>query len=93
MLCTGSSDPHIKAIRDSVEEGVAESAGGKPFHVEGSPVSRWIIMDYTDVLVHVMDREKRMLYALETLWNDAPITRFDEAGHPLSAPERATSAA
>lgn len=87
VLCTGTSDPHIKAVRDSIEEEVAEEHGTKPFRIEGSPLSRWIIMDYTDVIVHILDREKRLLYALETLWNDAPVTRYEEiAPQPTTAP-------
>lgn len=84
VLCTGSSDPHIKAVRDSIEEGVFELDGAKPFRVEGNPMSRWVIMDYTDVIVHILDREKRMLYALETLWNDAPILRYEEMQLPAA---------
>ena len=78
VLCTGTSDPHIRAVRDSIEQDLTEQEGMKPFRVEGSPMSRWIIMDYTDVIVHILDREKRMLYALETLWNDAPVLRYEE---------------
>ncbi len=85
VICTGSSDPHIKAVRDSIEEYLTESEGIKPFRVEGSPMSRWVIMDYTDVIVHILDREKRLLYALETLWNDAPVTHYEEAA-PVKAP-------
>ena len=46
----------------------------KPLHVDGSPESRWIIVDYGMVMVHIMTEDSRSLYQLEDLWSDAPKT-------------------
>jgi ribosome-associated protein len=51
---------------------VREKSGGSPVASEGSTLSQWVVMDYTDVLVHIFNEEKRAFYALEKLWSDAP---------------------
>lgn len=44
----------------------------RPTAVDGYPVSQWIVIDYTDVVVHIFHDEKRRFYTLEDLWSDAP---------------------
>ena len=56
---------------NEVEEKMAE-AGIHPTHKEGYQGGSWVLMDFTDVIVHVMLRETREFYALERLWDDAP---------------------
>jgi ribosome-associated protein len=46
--------------------------GLSPLAAEGSPTSQWIVIDYSDVLVHIFHSDKREFYALENLWSDAP---------------------
>ncbi len=72
VICTGTSDKHVKAIADSIVEGT-EKKGIKAWHIEGYRARRWILLDYVDVVVHIFEPETRKFYSLESLWGDAPI--------------------
>jgi ribosome silencing factor RsfS/YbeB/iojap len=72
VLCTGNSEPHLKAICDWIGRGVREKLKLKPRTTEGTPASQWILLDYVTVLVHVMTPDMRDLYQLDSLWGDAP---------------------
>ncbi|MDX1420591.1 MAG: ribosome silencing factor [Rubricoccaceae bacterium] len=79
VLATGESDLQIRAIVDGIVGRLREEAGERPLHREGSPgSSRWIVLDYFDLVVHVFDPELRAYYALERLWGDAPTERVSE---------------
>ncbi|NBR45710.1 MAG: ribosome silencing factor [Verrucomicrobia bacterium] len=71
LIVSGDSEPHLKAIAGEVERGVREECGRRPFRVSGNSASQWVILDYGDVLVHVMHTQKRRFYRLEDLWGDA----------------------
>ena len=71
VICSGSSMPHLKAVLREVEAKVHGWTEAKPLYTEGRVDSRWVVLDYVDVMVHVMHREMRELYALEELWGDA----------------------
>ncbi len=77
VLCSGSADIHVKAIVESVREGLADE-GHKPWHIEGLVFGRWVLMDYVDFVVHVFLKEKRDFYDLERLWGDAPVERLED---------------
>jgi len=72
ILCTATSEPHIRAVSERIQRGVLEKLKVKPVHVDGSPESGWIIVDFGNVMVHIMTASSRELYQLEELWNDAP---------------------
>jgi len=72
VICTGTSMPHLKAIRRDVRAGVEERIGEKARSSEGNTESQWMVIDYVDVIVHIFHRDKREVYALEDLWSDAP---------------------
>jgi ribosome-associated protein len=71
ILATGTSDRHVRAIADAVEE-CALALGERPLGVEGHEEGRWILLDLGDVIVHVFQREVREHYDLERLWSEAP---------------------
>lgn len=71
VICSGSSMPHLKAILREVNKGVAARTGDTPSHTEGKAVTRWVVLDYFDVMVHILHEEMREIYALEDLWGDA----------------------
>lgn len=71
VVCAGNSQPHLKAIVRDVEGTVREQGADSALHTEGKAASRWIVIDFVDVMVHVLDQEFREHYALETLWGDA----------------------
>ena len=81
VIATGESDLQIKAIVDGVVDRIRSEAGERPVARDGQPgTSRWIVLDYFDVAVHVFDPELRAHYDLERLWGDAPTeTVSDEA--------------
>lgn len=72
VICSGSSMPHLKAIRKEIREKLKEEHGVDPQFSDGNPESQWIVLDYGDVMVHIFHRSKRELYALDDLWSDAP---------------------
>jgi ribosome-associated protein len=82
IICSGSSDTNVRAIADAVREKLRE-AGVKPFGVEGYREGTWILMDYIDFVFHIFHFEKRLAFALEDLWKDAPRLPID-AGVPAS---------
>lgn len=73
VICTGESDMQVKAIVDGVREDVRDAIGERPWGTEGYEARQWVLMDYVDVVVHVLDQERRSYYNLERLWADAPI--------------------
>ena len=72
VICSGTSEPHLKAIAGEIEVRLREDDKVRPSAVDGFPASQWIVLDYLQVIVHVFHRDKRDFYALEDLWSDAP---------------------
>ena len=72
LVCSGGSDRQVKAIHDGIHEGMKKDHGMLPRRVEGLGESRWVLMDYLDVIVHVFTPETRDFYRLEQLWGEAP---------------------
>jgi ribosome-associated protein len=77
LIATGSNERQVEAIVDAVEERLRAS-GAKPVRREGRRDGRWVLLDYSDVVVHVQHAEERVFYALERLWKDCPVIPFDE---------------
>ena len=69
LLVTGNNEPQLQALSDEVQKKLAE-AGEKPARKEGS--GAWILLDYTDLVVHIQSTELRNYYMLDRLWNDCP---------------------
>jgi ribosome-associated protein len=78
MVCSGSSMPQLRAILRDVAGQVEELHGVKPNMTEGKADTRWVVLDYIDVMVHVMDQELREYYSLEDLWKDAKEVTWQE---------------
>ena len=74
VVCTGSSEPHLRAIVDELTEKL-RNEGLRPRAVDGTLQAGWIVLDYVDVMVHVMRADQRQRYDLEGLWGDAPRLR------------------
>lgn len=70
IIASGTSNRHVKALADSVDEALRE-AGRKPIGIEGTEDAEWVLVDFGDVLVHVMLQKTRDFYDLEHLWGDA----------------------
>ena len=76
VICEGNTPTQVAAIADSVSDYVRIHASEKSIGVEGMRVARWVVMDYSDVLVHVFVPEERDFYNLENLWADAQLTEI-----------------
>ena len=72
VICSGTSEPHLKAIAGEIEARLRQDHQIRPAAVDGFPASQWIVLDYLQVIVHVFHSEKRDFYSLENLWGDAP---------------------
>lgn len=70
IICSCNSSTQVKACADEVEEKMTED-GINPSHKEGYHGGNWVLMDYGDIIVHIMQRETRDFYSLERLWDDA----------------------
>lgn len=75
VICSCSSSTQVKACCDEVEEKVTE-AGGTLKHTEGYNGGLWILLDFGDFIVHVMQAETREFYDIERLWQDADTVEF-----------------
>ena len=71
IVCTGKSSIQIRSIADKIEEKLRE-LGVRKLHSEGFQEASWILLDYSDVIVHIMSAEKREFYQLEARWAEAP---------------------
>lgn len=80
IVCSGSSKPHLRAIIRDVAGLVDEKHGAKPNSSEGKLDSGWVVLDYIDVMVHVMNTETREFYGLEELWADAKELDWEGTG-------------
>jgi ribosome-associated protein len=76
LLATGKNEPQLQALSDEVQRKLAE-VGEKPARREGS--GAWILLDYTDLVVHIQSVELRNYYMLDRLWNDCPKIELDLA--------------
>jgi ribosome-associated protein len=78
VICEASSSTQVKAISDSIQAEVGNNCSELPYKHEGTQALQWVLIDYVNVVVHVMVPESRRFYKLEDMWSDAP--REDHAG-------------
>jgi ribosome-associated protein len=94
IICSGSSDRQVQSIAQGIEENLSE-AGHPPLSVEGVHRGHWVLMDFSDVIVHIFYEPVREFYDLEGLWGHAPrvdlpepystlVDQFQAADNPLS---------
>ena len=72
IICEATNPTQLKAIADTIEFEVKENAGESAYKHEGRQGEQWILIDYVNVVVHVMLPEPRKFYQLEEMWSDAP---------------------
>jgi ribosome-associated protein len=75
VIASGTSEPHLRAIVDEVVDKLREGKGLRPRAIDGTLQAAWLVLDYFDVIVHVMRTDLRERYDLEGLWGDAPRVR------------------
>ena len=77
VVCSGTSMPHLKAIMRDIGANVHDKLKEQPNSSDGNPDARWVVLDYVDVMVHVMLEDMRELYALEDLWDGAKVVDWE----------------
>jgi len=80
VVASADTDRQVRAIVDEVEDRLRE-LGVKPVRREGLKESRWVLLDFLDLVVHVQQTEDRQFYALERLWKDCPPIELPEHVH------------
>lgn len=83
VIVSGSNERQVEAIVDSVEEKL-RAVGVKPLRREGRREGRWVLLDYSEIVVHIQHAEERVFYDLERLWRDCPTIPFDRPGAPAA---------
>ncbi|MGD8747402.1 MAG: ribosome silencing factor [Balneolaceae bacterium] len=81
VVCHASTDVQIKAIADNVNKETKEKLDEKAWKEEGRETRRWVILDYVNVVVHIFKKELRDYYALERMWNDAPLQKIEDTNN------------
>lgn len=72
IICEASNNNQQRAIADNIEKEVKEKCDDTPYKHEGRQAEQWILIDYVNVVIHIMLPEARKFYNLEELWSDAP---------------------
>ena len=89
VLATGNNDLQIKAIATEIEKELLEKCGVKPAHREGMQEAKWVLLDYTDIVIHLFQPDFRDEYRLEDLWSQAKKLRAQESPKVEAAAEEA----
>lgn len=71
VIASGTSEPHLRAIVDEITDGLRTQYDLRPTRKDGSMQGAWVVLDFFDVIVHVMRQDTRERYDLEGLWGDA----------------------
>jgi ribosome-associated protein len=77
IICQANNTTQIKAIGDWIEHAIKEDCGESPYHHEGRKAMQWVIIDYVNIVVHIMHPEAHRLYQLEEMWSDAVMAKHD----------------
>ena len=78
IICQAGNPIQLRAIADSIEDEVKKKCGEMPYKHEGRQAQQWILIDYVNVVVHVMLPDNRKFYRLEEMWSDAPAMEHED---------------
>jgi ribosome-associated protein len=76
VICSGLTDVQVRAIARSVEDRLETEAGRRPLRREGQAEGRWVLLDYGEVIVHVLTPQERIYYDLESFWGHGEQMRY-----------------
>lgn len=77
IVCAAGSNTQVKAIADFIQEHVRKVCDERPYKHEGTQSLQWVLIDYVNIVVHIMLPEPRKFYKLEEMWSDAPLEEHD----------------
>ena len=78
VICTGTSNTQVNAIESNIKKTISRDLGEKPFHIEGNNIGEWVLMDYSDIIVHVFQEKTRAFYNIEDFWGDAKFRNYKD---------------
>lgn len=84
IICSGRSDRQVQSIAQGIEENLG-AMGTRPLAVEGMSRGQWVLMDFSDVIVHIFYQPVREFYDLEGLWDHAPRVELPEPYSTLAS--------
>lgn len=84
LIVSGRNERQVSAIADGIEEGMLLE-GHKLLRREGKTTGRWILLDFGDIICHVMHEEDRIFYDIERLWKDCPAISLEGLEAPVEA--------
>ena len=87
LICLAKNRSQSQAIADEIMEKM-EAEDERPLRVEGYQAGSWILLDYSDLIIHIFLPEDKEYYNLSRLWKDAVFTHYDEDGNPLPKEEK-----
>lgn len=77
IICEASSNTQVRAISDFIEEQIFLHCNEKPYRHEGKQQSHWVLIDYINIVIHVMQPDARKFYKLEEMWSDAILSEHN----------------
>ena len=78
VICQATSNVQVRAISDYIEEQVKKECGENPYKQEGYQALNWVLIDYVNIVVHIMQPDTRKFYKLEDMWSDAVVRAHEE---------------
>ncbi len=78
IVCEANNQPQLRAIADTVLDEVRIKCTENPFHHEGKQTLQWVLIDYVNVVVHIMLPDTRKFYKLEEMWSDASLEEHND---------------
>jgi len=87
LVCSAANDRQVRAVVDAVQERLLE-LGAKALRREGEREGRWVLLDFSDLVVHVQRDDERAFYSLERIWRDCPAIPLPLAAGALPDRER-----
>jgi ribosome-associated protein len=78
IICQATSNVQVKAISDNIEEQVKKECGENPYKQEGYQALHWVLIDYVNIVIHIMQPDTRKFYRLEEMWSDAVVRAHEE---------------
>lgn len=78
IICEANNQPQVRAITDSIIDEVKSKCGESPYHHEGKQTLQWVLIDYVNIVVHIMLPDSRKFYKLEEMWSDAALQQHND---------------